>query len=160
MRIYFPTYKNCYVCGGKNKKGLRLKPYFDNGFSCVDVFSDCLYSGAEGSMHGGITATIFDEAGYWAAFAETGKNCVTAELLIRYKINVKTGIQITSKVKIAKADSRIVYVEGILVDKDGQIYSRMKGKYIPLPGDFKDYFKGDESIQNLDIEEFRDKLGY
>ncbi len=158
MKTYFPTYKNCFVCGQYNKKGLKLKPYYENGMSCVDFITDKLYSGAEGSMHGGIIATLFDESGYWAVFAETGKNCVTAELLIRYKINVKTGMKITSKVKIVKADSRIVYVEGILVDKEGQIYSRMKGKYIPVPGDFKDYFMGDESIQNLDIEKFRDKL--
>ena len=158
MRIYFPTYKYCYVCGQANRKGLKAMPYFEDGFIRIDFDVTKEYIGADVNMHGGIIATLLDETGYWATFIKTWKNCVTGEMTVRYKKPAIVGERIRVSAQAVKSNGLLTFVEGDVKDGEGNIIAMMKGKYLTVEGDFKDYFKDDEELQRYDIEEFKRKI--
>ncbi len=158
MKVYFPTYKYCYVCGRANEKGLKAKPYFEDGYISIDFEVTKEYIGADVNMHGGIIATLLDETGYWATFIKTWKNCVTGEITVRYKKPAVVGEKIKVSARAVKSNGLLTFVEGDVKDADGRIIAKMKGKYLTVEGDFKDYFKDDEELQRYDINEFKNKI--
>ncbi|HFD05251.1 MAG TPA: PaaI family thioesterase [Firmicutes bacterium] len=158
MRVYFPTYKYCYVCGRLNERGLKAKPYFENGDVNIDFDVRKEYVGADVNLHGGIIATLLDEVGYWATFIKTWKNCVTGEISVRYKKTAIVGDKIKASARTLKSNGLLTYVEGEVVNQNNEIIARMKGKYITAEGNFKDYFKDDEELQNYDLELFKKKI--
>jgi len=61
LRRYLPTGDTCFVCGGKNPRGLHLR-----FFTCGDRQAQAEWTpeesltGYEGVVHGGIIGTVLD----------------------------------------------------------------------------------------------------
>lgn len=53
---------HCFACGKDNREGMRLKFYFDQDRAVCNVKLTRRYQGPPGHAHGGIIATILDEA--------------------------------------------------------------------------------------------------
>jgi len=119
----------CFGCGEKNPFGLKLK--FNVKEDGVETrFTPKEYhQGYKGIMHGGIMATLLDEALAWAAHAH-GIKGVTAELEIRFKKPVNTGEEIKIEAKILNSKGNIFYGEAIVKNFDNSVLATAKGKIV------------------------------
>jgi len=75
--------RNCFGCGQDNEVGLKLIFRKEPGKVSSEFVLDRKFQGYQNMLHGGIIATIMDEAMVHAAILE-GLFPVTAEMTIRY----------------------------------------------------------------------------
>jgi uncharacterized protein (TIGR00369 family) len=119
----------CFVCGDKNPFGLKLRLRVDpaRGESAADVIFAEHFQGWAGIVHGGLVATVLDEALIYAAGAK-GLKCVTGEITVRFVKPVSTGVAYTLKGHFVEDKGKIVLAESELVDAAGIQVARASGK--------------------------------
>ena len=85
--------RTCFICGEKNPIGLKLRLRTDpeRGESAADVTFPADFQGWSGIVHGGLVASVLDEALIYAAGAK-GHTCVTGEITVRYVKPASTGV--------------------------------------------------------------------
>ena len=82
----------CYGCGTRNPNGLHLSQHarrVDDDI-VIDVSLGPSFAGYPGITHGGVVATMLDEAIGMHAFGVLGVEAPTAHLNIRYRAPVPT----------------------------------------------------------------------
>ncbi|CAM3984013.1 PaaI family thioesterase [Cohnella lubricantis] len=110
----------CYVCGKDNPRGLHIS--FEPSGDGAVAYYRCReeMNGWPGIQHGGITASLLDEAaGYVPYFL--GLVAVTAKLEIRYMQPIKSGELLTITGKPIKRTSRTIEVESTIASENGEI---------------------------------------
>jgi len=133
MENEFRDDRVCFVCGEKNPAGLKLRIRTDpeRGESSVDVtFPEHLQGWAK-IVHGGLLATVLDEALIYAAKAR-GHKCVTGEMTVRYVKPASTGVVYKLKGRFIEDKGRIVLAESELRDSDGLEVARATGKLFKI----------------------------
>jgi uncharacterized protein (TIGR00369 family) len=130
----------CFVCGEKNPIGLklRLRTDPDKGGSETGVTFAPHFQGWAGIVHGGLLATVLDEAMIYAAGA-LGFTCVTGEITVRYVKPVSTGVAYTLKGRFVEDKGRIVLAESELLDAAGEQLARASGKLVKVPAEPRRY---------------------
>ena len=123
----------CFVCGEKNPAGLkiRLRTDAERGEAASDVTFAPHFQGWAGIVHGGLLATVLDEALIYAAGAR-GFKCVTGEVTVRYVKPASTGVTYALKGRFVEDKGRIVLAESTLLDADGQEVARASGKLFKI----------------------------
>ena len=123
---------NCFVCGPLNEHGLHAK--FD-----VDVEQQSArcriiipagFQGWQNIVHGGILATLLDEASIYACRSVT-VNCVTADLSVRYKKPVKVGDELIVSAQIVEQKKRIFQVAA-RIEVDGVVHAEAQSRVVKL----------------------------
>jgi len=87
--------------------------------------TDPHHCGVDTVVHGGIQATMLDETMGVAAqlgLADHAGNapCVTAEMQLVYRRPVPIADEVVVRARLRKVDGRDLYVEGAIVDPDGE----------------------------------------
>jgi uncharacterized protein (TIGR00369 family) len=125
----FSDNQNCFVCGRENPAGLRLKfredP--DSGRVEAEVLFPARFQGWQDTVHGGLLATVLDEAMIKAA-AAAGHKCVSAEITVKYKEPARTGTRYHAEGKVTQARGHIVLAESRIGDAAGRVYAQATGK--------------------------------
>jgi uncharacterized protein (TIGR00369 family) len=123
----------CFVCGEKNPIGLKLRLRVDRerGESEAEVTFDPHFQGWAGIVHGGLLATVLDEALIYAAGAK-GLKCVTGEITVRYVKPASTGVPYTLKGRFIEDKGKIVLAESELIDDTGTQIARASGKLFKI----------------------------
>lgn len=120
----------CFVCGPGNPEGLRLEFRMDKdrGEAAAEVIFPARYQGWDGVVHGGLLATVLDEAMIKAAWGQ-GLRCVTGEIAVRYTKPARTGVayRLMGRVTGEKKD-KIVFAESEILDGAGEAVARATGK--------------------------------
>jgi uncharacterized protein (TIGR00369 family) len=93
----------------------------------ADVAFPAHLQGWQGTVHGGLLATVLDEVMIKAATA-IGIKCVTAEITVKYKKPTATGRSYLLVGTILETRGRIVTAESRICDAVGQIYAQATGK--------------------------------
>lgn len=129
MEKGFRDDRMCFVCGEKNPAGLKLciRTDSESGESAADVTFPEHFQGWSKVVHGGLLATVLDEAMIYAAGAK-GLKCVTGEMTVRYVKPASTGVVYTLKGRFVEDKGRIVIAESVLLDGEGQEVARATGK--------------------------------
>ena len=129
MKNEFRDDRVCFVCGEKNPIGLKLRIRTDaeRGESSADVTFPEHFQGWAKVVHGGLLATVLDEAMIYAAGAK-GLKCVTGEMTVRYVKPASTGVAYKLKGRFVEDKGRIVLAESVLLDGDGHEVARATGK--------------------------------
>jgi uncharacterized protein (TIGR00369 family) len=119
----------CFVCGEKNPIGLKLRLRVDpeRGESSAEITFASHFQGWAGIVHGGLMATVLDEAMIYAAGAK-GLKCVTGEMTVRYVKPASTGVAYTVKGRCLEDKGKIVLAESELVDAADTQIARASGK--------------------------------
>lgn len=127
--------RGCFVCGESNPVGLKLRIRVDaeRGESAAEVTFPALFQGWAGIVHGGLLATVLDEAMIYAAGA-AGLKCVTGEITARFVKPASTGVAYALSGRFVEDKGRIVLAESFLVDRDGQEIARATGKLFKISG--------------------------
>ena len=129
MKKEFRDDRVCFVCGEKNAAGLKLRIRTDaeRGESAADVTFPEYLQGWAKVVHGGLLATVLDEAMIYAAGAK-GLKCVTGEMTVRFVKPASTGVTYTLRGRFVEDKGRIVLAESSLLDSEGQEVATATGK--------------------------------
>jgi len=109
----------CFVCGQANAGGLRIQ-FHSAGDGSVEARwkPEETLEGFPGIVHGGIVATLLDEA-MSKAIAALGCTALTAELKVRYRRPVRSGKELAVRGWVLDRQKRRVRAEAAVVDRDG-----------------------------------------
>jgi uncharacterized protein (TIGR00369 family) len=97
--------------------------------------------GFKDTAHGGMVATLLDEAMSWAATCHAAGPTATAEMTVRYRRPTPVGVELQVEAEVVKARGPLMLVEGRLLDAEGQLCATSAGKHMRLPALAKDAYE-------------------
>jgi uncharacterized protein (TIGR00369 family) len=123
----------CYGCGPANPSGLRLQFFeTDEGVEVEYAVPDDM-RGAPGVVHGGVQATLLDEAMCMTAYAKGGTPVVTGELTVRYLRPVPTATPIVIRGRITERRANSYFIAGsICLAASGEELTRAQGRFFAV----------------------------
>ena len=121
----------CFGCGGANPRGMRLA--FDPDSERRRIVGrfrlGAEYQGGPGFIHGGIIATVLDEAmGKVSRFSDV--RAVTAELTVEYLKPVRVDQEIRVEAFESQREGRHLFHQGEIRDTEGELLARGRGRFV------------------------------
>lgn len=124
----------CFGCGGANNAGMKLTFEQDNVRRRIigRFVLGATYQGGGGMAHGGIIATLLDEAmGKVCRFRDV--RAVTAELAIQYLKPVKVEEEIVVEgFETDQQKGRNLFLAGEIRDNAGELLARGTGRFVVI----------------------------
>ena len=132
--LQLPHSSDCLVCGRNNPHGLKLDTFVDPASGIVKALfvPQLHHCGFEGVVHGGLLATVADEAMTWAATWAIKRFCYAGEMTVRFKQNARADELLQVEASVEQARSKLVTVNCRLIDASGALVTSASGKYVPL----------------------------
>lgn len=132
--LELPHAVHCLVCGRGNPQGLKLSLYVDPATGQVQTSytPNPEHMGFESIVHGGILATVLDEAMVWAASWRYRRFCLCAEMTVRFLRPAKINQKLQVSARVESFHSRMTTATGSIHDEDGQLVAEASGKYMPM----------------------------
>ncbi|TDO94514.1 uncharacterized protein (TIGR00369 family) [Halanaerobium saccharolyticum] len=124
----------CFACGEENPISLALKfEKITKNRVRAEFIPGEYHQGYNGIIHGGLTATLLDEAmAYVIGFK--GIKAFTAELNIRYRKAIEIGekLEIIGEYKGSKESSiaNVYYAQAEIFAEDGNLKAQAEAKFI------------------------------
>ena len=129
-----PGSPGCFVCDndGSNPRSLRLPLAWDPDSREVNIpfRADETWCGYSGLVHGGILASIFDDAMAWATHQAIGGWGVTADFHIRYRKPVLAGKAYTVKGRVESRRGRKVRTTAQILDDEGTVFAEADALFV------------------------------
>jgi len=130
--LYHGAQNHCFGCGQGNPVGLRLNfsVSADGVVVCDATISDN-YEGPPGYLHGGIIATLLDEAMSKANRAQ-GVTAMTRQMEVQYlrPVPSKNPIRITGKV--TRSEGRKHWAEAQIHNAEGTLLAQASALFIAV----------------------------
>lgn len=124
---------HCFACGKDNPDGMKLKFYLDeeNRRTICEFKLSRRYTGPPGHAHGGIIATILDEAmGKVNKFRSVV--ALTKSMEIEYMKPVPLGKKLTVTGREREVNGRTHINVAEITNEDGEILARSTGTFIAV----------------------------
>lgn len=118
---------SCFACGMKNAEGLRIDWKIEGKTTHADFTPSKKHQGFVGMVHGGILATLLDEAMARLAWKIHGR-AVAAELTVRYLRPARIGERLSIFGEILDDKRRLIQTRARIERKDGTILATATGK--------------------------------
>jgi len=133
--LELPHTPGCLVCGPGNPYGLKLSSHVDpdTGLVTIPFKPEAHQIGFEGIVHGGLLATVVDEAMVWAATWNQRRFCVCGDLSVRFRSPVSVGMRLNVEARVEYSRPKIVAVAATVRTPNGAIVAAGEGKYVPMP---------------------------
>jgi uncharacterized protein (TIGR00369 family) len=119
----------CFGCGQHNPVGLKLAFHWQDEEYVAEFTPAREHQGWMGITHGGILATLVDEAMGNLAW-NSGYRAVTAEMSVRYKRPSQTGEQLLIAGSIASVEGRLVSCKAEIRKPDGTVIVEATAKMV------------------------------
>lgn len=119
---------HCFVCGPHNAGGLKAPFAIDRerrSASC-SLAVPARFQGWQGVVHGGILATLLDEASIYAC-RSVGEQFVTAEISVRYRKPVPVERILTVSAEVTGSRKRLFTVRARL-EVEGEVHAEADAK--------------------------------
>jgi uncharacterized protein (TIGR00369 family) len=122
----------CFGCGQANEKGLRLEFLLkeDGGVVTMPTVTD-RFEGHPGYLHGGVIATLLDEAMSKSTRAR-GLMTMTRKLEVEYLRPVPSGAPLRVEGRVVRSEGRKHWVEAAIQDAKGIVLAEGKGLFIEV----------------------------
>jgi uncharacterized protein (TIGR00369 family) len=127
---------HCFGCGLENPSGLRLRFFVDPDLNVVCRFRLARrFAGPPGHAHGGIIATLLDEA---MSKTNRARNilAMTRQITVDYLRPVPLAAPLTLTARHVDAHAHRHRCEAEIADAAGQILARGKALFIEVPPDY------------------------
>ena len=122
----------CFVCGKNNAQGLRLAfTYPEPGRAQTSCSIPEHFSGWQRMTHGGLLATLLDEAMAHACISGEGP-AVTVELSVRFLKPVEVGQSVTIRGEVREVKGRVLEAQGEVLDAGGEAVARGSGRFLKV----------------------------
>jgi uncharacterized protein (TIGR00369 family) len=134
MKTLAPSPENhCFGCGGANAQGMLLTFELDEvSRRSVGRFRiPARYQGAEGLVHGGIIAILFDEAMGKLSHGDN-RPAMTAELRVNYLLPVLVEQEIIVEAHQERRVGRNLLRVGEIRDLAGNVLARGEGRFVEV----------------------------
>jgi uncharacterized protein (TIGR00369 family) len=123
---------HCFGCGQQNGTGLRLRFFMDDSGRIVcHTRLARRFAGPPGHAHGGIIATLLDEAMSKATRAR-GVTAMTRRLEVDYLRPVPLGVRLTLTARHTSASGRRHHCEAQLADASGHVLATAKAIFVAI----------------------------
>ncbi len=134
-RFRQPNSRMCFICGLENPAGLHLH-FYDNGQD--EVVADFTvaphHQSYPGIVHGGVIASILDEAGgRTAAIDDHNRFFVTASLQVRYRQPVPLGTPLRAVGKLLKRHGRKAQAHAEIQTLEGTVLAEAELLLLDAP---------------------------
>jgi uncharacterized protein (TIGR00369 family) len=135
--LELPHTLGCLVCGRDNPLGLHLSLHVDpsSGIIRTTYLPLPAHIGFVDIIHGGVLATVLDEAMVWAATWSSKRFCVCGEMTVRFRKPGRVGEPLRCETRVTASRARLITTEGDIRDAAGEIVATASGKYVPRPVD-------------------------
>lgn len=146
MRNLQPNSRHCFVCGVENKFGLHLR-FFETaeGEVTIETTVPDHFQGYPGIVHGGIVASLVDEALGRAHMgpADDPRFMFTAKLSVNYRkpVPIETPIRVVAHA--VKSKRRSATSVASIFGPDGELLAEADAVLVNVP---------DEMLKNADLE--------
>lgn len=123
----------CFGCGGANARGMKLTFEQDDSAKRIrGAFKlGAEYQGGPGFIHGGIIATVLDEAmGKVSRFR--GVRAVTAELIVEYLKPVSVDAPLLIEAYEVERTGRNLHYVGEIRNQAGDLLVRGRGRFVVI----------------------------
>ncbi len=132
-----PSARMCFVCGVENAAGLRIKFFDDGPNACrAEVILSDSHQGYPGIAHGGIVATMLDEAAGRAAMSgHPDRFMFTAKIEIRYRQQVPLHRPLTLLARLEKDRGRMATATAEVRLEDGTMAAEATVTLMEIPPD-------------------------
>jgi uncharacterized protein (TIGR00369 family) len=122
----------CFGCGAANPTGLRLEFLAAEDGSVVSLATvPEAFDGHPGYLHGGIIATLLDEAMSKAVRA-LGLTAMTRQMEIDYRRPVPSGAPLRLEGRIIRGEGRKHWTEARILNAKGIVLAEAKGLFIEV----------------------------
>jgi acyl-coenzyme A thioesterase PaaI-like protein len=134
MVLQLPYSRDCLVCGRDNTHGLRLDLYVDPDRSIVraDFVPASHHAGFDEVVHGGLIATVLDEAMTWTATWWGRRFCFCGEITARFRKPVRPGVAYRIEALVEFAKPKLIETSAKLMESSGAPAATASGKYVPM----------------------------
>jgi uncharacterized protein (TIGR00369 family) len=131
--LELPHTRNCLVCGRSNPHGLHLSLHVTDPAVVTTTFTPTSHHiGFEDITHGGVLATVLDEAMVWAATWSYKRFCLCAELTVRFKRPSRVGEHLFIRAVVESSRPRLATTSATIHDAENRLIAEGFGKYVPL----------------------------
>jgi acyl-coenzyme A thioesterase PaaI-like protein len=127
-----PHTRACFVCGTHNPHGLHLRFRREGAAVVTEFIPQPHHAGFRDIVHGGILATVLDEAMFWAAACAAKRFCLAAELNVRFLKKVGLGEQLSCVANLTADRGRLWESRAELRGETGTVYARATCKQVPM----------------------------
>jgi uncharacterized protein (TIGR00369 family) len=127
---------HCFGCGLENPSGLRLRFFVDPDLHVVCRFRLARrFAGPPGHAHGGIIATLLDEA---MSKANRARNilAMTRHIEVNYVRPVPLAVPLTLTARHVEAHAHRHHCEAEIADAAGQVLAKGKAVFVEVPPDY------------------------
>lgn len=122
---------HCFACGMSNSEGLRIVWHVEGRVTTAEFTPDRKYQGWKGITHGGILATLLDEAMTRLAWVVCG-GALTAEMIVRYVLPARIGEKLWIRGEIVNESRKLVEMKASLSNAEGKVVAHSTGKAIKI----------------------------
>lgn len=131
-RLSHGALNRCFGCGERNRTGLRLGFYVDAEHVIVSrVRLAKRFEGPPGHAHGGVIATLLDEA-MSKANRQFGVLAMTRQMEVEYLKPVPLGLRLLLTGRHTGAEGRKHRCEAELANEAGEVLARGKALFIEV----------------------------
>lgn len=131
-----PGSPGCFVCDNdeSNSRSLHLKLFWNEEEKMVYIpfTADKSWCGYSGVVHGGVLASIFDDAMAWAVRKESGEWGVTADFHIRYRKPVLADKNYTVKGKLENQRGRKFKTSAQILDTESNVLAEADALFVGI----------------------------
>lgn len=128
------TDHGCFGCGDRNPIGLHLKFFRRDGTVQARFCPTASFEGYVHMMHGGIVATLLDEAMSWAVI-DDGHLAVTAKMEIQFREPVPVNEPLIVVGRVERDRRRAIETSGELLSDDGRRLASSRGIFVRVSAD-------------------------
>ena len=156
--VDLPRYRKCFVCGVDNPCGLRTRPRLEDNEVVIEFTPEERHCGFKSWLHGGITASLLDEAMFWAAAVGLQRMVATAELSVRYLKPVPIGTKLRAVAQLVKCRGVLAWTRASLLDGNGTEFAAATGRYAAIQRSdqsLAQFFPDDSEMSGADLQQFR-----
>ena len=123
----------CFGCGPANPGGLHIEFFLasDNSVVAQPVIS-AAFEGHPGYLHGGVIATLLDEAMSKAVRA-LGKPSMTRKLEVEYLRPVPSSAPLRVEGHVTRNEQRKHWAEAKIMNAEGTVLAQGHGLFIEVP---------------------------
>ena len=129
-----PHTLGCFVCGTHNPQGLKLDLLSDSQVVESRFQFRNEHCGFRGTVHGGLVATVLDEAMAWVIGVHARRFSYCAELNTRFLAPAAPGVDLHLRAELVENKrGRLFLTRSELRDAQGVVLAEATGKYLPIP---------------------------